>query len=238
MALPPDTQNDAFLREVDENLRRDQMEGIAKTYGKWIVAAIILFLAAVGGWLYWQHRQSEQAAAESEEIHRVFGDVAASRLDDVPERLQALEGSHSETVRASAMLTRAAVALESNKRADAVALYRQVSNDEGLPQAYRDAGTIRATALEFDTLKPEDVIARLEPLAKPGHPWFGSAGEMTGLALIRQGQNKRAGQMFASVAADKNVPPSLRSRAVQIAGTLGVDASGSMPAFDQQDPSL
>ena len=43
MALTPDTPNEAFLREVDENLRRDQLEGFAKTYGKWLVAAVSNF---------------------------------------------------------------------------------------------------------------------------------------------------------------------------------------------------
>jgi len=51
LALPPDTQNEAFLREVDENLRRDQLETFAKRYGTWIIGAVVLFLIAVGAWL-------------------------------------------------------------------------------------------------------------------------------------------------------------------------------------------
>ena len=64
------------------------------------------------------------------------------------------------------MLTEAALALEQNNRSAATAKYREIVDDKGLPQVYRDAGTIRLTALEFDTLKPEQVIARLETLAK------------------------------------------------------------------------
>ena len=86
------------------------------------------------------------------------------------------------------------------------------------------------TALEFDTMKPEQVIARLEPLAKPGNPWFGSAGEMTAMAMLKQGRKAEAGRLFAAIAADKPVPVTIRSRAVQIAGTLGVDATASLPA--------
>ena len=37
----------------------------------------------------------------------------------------------------------------------------------------------------------------MQPLAKPGNPWFGSAGEMTAMALIKQGKNAEAGQLFA-----------------------------------------
>jgi hypothetical protein len=99
-----------------------------------------------------------------------------------------------------------------------------------LPQPYRDAALIRQTALEFDQLQPQEIVARLQPLAKPGNPWFGSAGEMTAMALIKQGKKAEAGQLFAAIARDTNVPPSLRARSVQIAGTLGFDASSVVVA--------
>ena len=235
LALPPDTQDEAFLREVDENLRRDQMADFAKSYGKWIALAVVLFLAAVGGWLYWQHQQQQKAAQQSEELHRIFGDIAADNLKTVPARLEALEDANSDALQASALLTGAAIALEGNDRAKAVAKYRELATDDGMPQLYRDVATIRMTALEFDTMKPEEVIARLQPMAKAGNPWFGTAGEMTALAYLKQGQNQKAGQLFAAIAADRQVPDSIRSRAVQIAGTLGVDASASLPALEQQD---
>ena len=50
MALPTDS-NDTFLKEVDENLRRDRMTDFFKSYGKWVAVAVVLFLAAVGGWI-------------------------------------------------------------------------------------------------------------------------------------------------------------------------------------------
>jgi len=51
--------------------------------------------------------------------------------------------------------------------------------------------------------------------------------------MIKQGKKLEAGRLFAAVAADRQVPESIRARAVQIAGTLGVDASASLPAFAQ-----
>jgi hypothetical protein len=102
-----------------------------------------------------------------------------------------------------------------------------------MPQSYRDIALIRQTALEFDALKPDDVISRLQPLAKPGNPWFGTAGEMTAMALIKQGKKDQAGRLFAAIANDKTVPDSIRSRSVQIAGSLGVDASAALPASNQ-----
>ncbi len=68
----------------------------------------------------------------------------------------------------------------------------------------------------------------MQPLAKAGNPWFGSAGEMTALAMIKQGKKQQAGQLFAAIAKDKTVPQSIRDRSIQIAGSLGVDASAAL----------
>jgi len=234
LALPTDS-NDTFLKEVDENLRRDRMTDFFKSYGKWLAVAVVLFLAAVGGWIYWEERQNRASSDQSEQLHALLTDLSAGKTQTVPQRVAELEKSHSDVVRASATLTDAAVALEKNNRSAAIAKYRELASDEGLAQPFRDVATVRMTALEFDSLKPEEVIARLQPLAKAGNPWFGSAGEMTALALMKQNKNAEAGRMFAAIAADTQVPNSIRSRAVQVAGTLGVDASASLPAMQQQD---
>lgn len=229
MALTPDTPNESFLREVDENLRRDQMEMFAKRYGKWIVAAVVAFLLAVGGYLYWQHRQNAESAQRSEELMAIYDDIGSGKLDEAQKRLRALQGSDNGTVKSLALLADAAVALENNDRPTALARYKALSGDGDAPDAYRNLALVRSTALEFDSMKPEAVIARLEPLTKPGNPWFASAGELTAMAYVKQGQNEKAGRLFASIAEDKTVPVTMRSRAVQIAGTLGVDASGALP---------
>jgi hypothetical protein len=218
---------------VDENLRRDRARDFAQKHGTLIIAAVVLFLAAVGGWIYWQGRQKEKAAEQSEQLSQIYTDIGSGKTDNVPQRLDALSDDGNDIVRASALFARASVALQQGDRNLAITKFREAQNDDGLPQAYRDLALVRLTALEFDSLKPEQVIARLQPLATAGNPWFGSAGELTAMALLKQGKKPEAGRLFAAIAADRQVPETMRSRAVQIAGTLGVDASASMPALLQ-----
>lgn len=234
MAFPTDPA-ESFVREVDENLRRDQAQDFMKKYGPWIVGAALLFLAAVAGWIYWQDRQAAQAEAQTEQLSAIMTGIGAGQSANADSQLQPLTQSDADGVRAAARLTRAAVALEKADRKTAIAEYRAVMDDEGLAQPYRDLANVRVTALEFDQMKPQDVIARLEPLAVAGNPWFGSAGELTAMAMLKQGRKSEAGRMFAAIAADNQVPGSIRSRAVQIAGTLGIDASASLPNAAPQD---
>ena len=228
MARPPSDTNEAFLREVDENLRRDQAEQFFKKNAPLIFGAVLLLLGAIAGFLYWQNRQAEAAARDSEALVAAMESLG-NRQPNAAARLDPLLESSSEGIAAQAALTKAAALLMKGDRTGALALYKSLAEDDGQSQPVRDLATIRMTALEFDTLEPAAVIARLEPLAKPDSAWFGSAGEMTGMALIKQNKNQEAGRMFAAIAANKTVPVSIRSRAVQIAGTLGVDASAAMP---------
>jgi len=230
LALPPDSGG-SFISEVDENLKRDQARDFATKNLPWLIAAFVLFLAAVAGYLYWQHHQSQKAAEQSEQLAQIFRDVGTPAEKNVPARLEQVSREGGDVTRATARFAKAAVALESNDRQAALTEYANISADNGLPDAYRDLATLRRTAIEFDTLKPEEVIARLQPLTKAGNPWFGSAGELTAMAMLKQGKKAEAGRMFASIAADTQVPETIRSRAVQIAGTLGVDASASAPVL-------
>ena len=232
MAQPPDI-SDTFVREVDENLRRDRIRDFFRENGAWLVFALILFLAACGGIIWYQQHREDRAGENVEQLAQIYKDIGTGNTAKVPQQLDDLSNSSSKAVRASAMFTRAALALQQNDQKLAVSTYRTIAGDSSFPDAYRNAALIRQTALEFDQLQPQDVIARLQPLTKAGDPWFGSAGEMTALALIKQGKNKEAGQLFAAIAKDKTVPDSIRNRAIQISGTLGVDASAALGPMAQ-----
>jgi hypothetical protein len=227
LAQTPDI-NETFLREVDENLRRDRLRDLFRDNLSLIIAAVVLFLAVAGGLIWWQQHKVDLAAQHGEQLSSIYRDIASGNVTTAPKQLDELSKSSSKAIRASAEFTSAAVDVQKDDNKSALEKYRALASDDSLPQAYRDAALVRQTAMEFDQLKPEEVIARLQPLASPGKAWFGSAGEMTGLALIKQGKNAEAGRLFASIAKDKDVPQTLRDRAVQIAGSLGVDASSAL----------
>jgi hypothetical protein len=228
LAQPPDI-SDTFVREVDENLRRDRLRDTAKKYSGWIIVAVVLFLAGSGGYIYWQDYQRKQNEKAVEQLAQVFTDVSKGQAQTAPARLDTLSKDHSKAVRASAGFGRGALAIEQNDPKLAIAKFRGMAEDESLPKPFRDLALIRQTALEFDSLKPEEVIARMQPLTKPGMPWFGSAGELTAMALIKQGKKAEAGRLFAAIARDEQAPETLRGRAVQMASSLGVDVSNVMP---------
>ncbi|HEX8448318.1 MAG TPA: tetratricopeptide repeat protein [Allosphingosinicella sp.] len=223
MALRP-VDNETFYREVDEELRRDQMKSYWERYGKLVVAGVVLLLALLGGFIWWQNQKEVKAGERSATLVEALDEVASGRKKAAIPKLDGLVKSGSDGHRAAALLTKADIAIDAKDLRGAAALFKQVADDEALARPYRDLALVRMTAVELDTLPPQAVIDRLKGLAVPGNAWFGSAGEMTALSYLKLNRPQQAAGVFAAMAKDKKLPDTLRSRATQMAGSLGVDA--------------
>lgn len=222
MALTPQN-SEAFMREVDEAVRQDQLLTFWQRFGRWIVAAVVIGLLAFAGWLYCQHYSATRSQAVSEEMDRVIATAVGGGTPDA-KQLDTLVNAGQPGFRASALLVKAGTAARTGDNKAAIAAYQAMAADSSLDQPYRDIALIRQTTLEFETLKPQQVVDRLKPLAVEGAPWFGSAGELVAIAYMKMRKPDLAGPLFAAMAKDASVPQSIRSRARQMAGLLGVDA--------------
>jgi hypothetical protein len=223
LASTPPT-NEAFLREVDEELRKDQLQSFWKRWGRWLVGGVVLILAAWGGWIFWEHRQSEAAGLEGEKLSQAIDELQSGSQPAAEVKLKALTASNNEGYRASSKMAEASILMQKGDLAGAAKAFGEVAADASIAQPWRDLATIRQTAAQFDTMKPEDIVARLRPLAVRGQPWFGSAGEMVAAAYLKMNKPDLAGKLYADIGKDEGVPETIRSRAVQMAGSLGVDA--------------
>jgi hypothetical protein len=217
-------QDDVFLREVDDAVRQDQMAEAAKRFGIPLAIAAIIGLLAFGGWLIWKDHRDSGMEEHSEELVRAIDRIGSGNLDTASKMLDPVVSDGSSGAAAAARMLKAGIAVEQGRKAEAAKLFAEIAADSAAPQPYRDLAAIREVSVTFDTMKPEDVVAKLKPLATPGNPWFGSAGELVGLAYLKQGKKELAGPLFAAIAKDETLPDTLRARARQLAGLLGVDA--------------
>ena len=223
-ATASDKSDDVFVREVDDAVRRSDMEAFGKRYGWWLLGLVILGLAAFGGYIIWQNRQAAADGKVAEQYVTAMDAAAAGDVKTAKPILAELSDGSNEGYRASSLMMEGNLAAQKNEVKAAVAAYGKVVGDESLPQAFRDLALVRRTALEFDTIKPEQVVQRLKPLAVEGKPWFGPAGEMVALAYAKMGREDLAGTLLGAMSKDKDLPESTRKRTRQLAGVYGVDA--------------
>ncbi|WP_324262958.1 tetratricopeptide repeat protein [Altererythrobacter sp. H2] len=217
-------QDEVLMREIDDAVREDQFAEFAARYGKPILGVVAAGLLAFAGYLWWDGQQEASLEADSETLVSALDQIESGNLDSGAATLETLIAEGNDGAAAMAKLLKAGVIMEQGKPADAARLYAEVAASGDSPPALRDLATVREIAATFDTRKPDEVIARLKPLAVPGNAYFGSAGEMVAMAYLEQGKRREAGTLFAEIARSEDVPEGLRSRSRQMAGLLGVDA--------------
>ena len=225
-------QQDVFLREVDDALREEQVLNTFKRYGKPVGAAIAAALLALGGYLYWDHTDKLAKASYSERLTMALDRIEAGQLAEAEKELEAIAKEAKDGPRAVALMQLAAIAAQKGDTAGAAKRFADIAADKDVPQVYRDLATVREVAIRFDTMKPDDVVARLKPIAVPGNAYFGSAGELLGMAYLELGKPDEAGKLFAEIGKDEKVPGTLRARMRQLAGGLGFDAGIEDPELE------
>lgn len=226
MALSP-TNDAALLQEVDEAVRKDRLDTIMQRYGRWIIGGVLAALLAFGGYLFWSHRQDAARGEQAEELIAAFEKLGTNQPRAATAELQKIATEGDPAYRAVAQMQEANIKAQAGDLKAAAALMAKVAADTKLDQALRDLALIRQTAFEYDTLKPETVIARMKPMidAKdPASSWFASAAELSATAHYQLGQFDQAGALYGRIAKLPDVTRSLQSRSVQMAGMLGVDA--------------
>ncbi|HLM40423.1 MAG TPA: tetratricopeptide repeat protein [Microvirga sp.] len=203
--------NDEFIREVDEEYRRDRIAQIWTRYNGVIIGAAFLVVASVGGWRYWEHAQetrSQAAAGRYEEA------LSLSRQDKGDEAEAALQALAREDGTGYGLLARFRLAAERGQQSpeDGASAYDALSNDGSLSPLWRDLARLRAAWLRLDGGDPAKIRPALEPMAEPGNAWRHSARELLGLSGLKAGDMDYAGRWFDQIAADRETPPALRQR--------------------------
>jgi hypothetical protein len=224
-AATASAENDVLIREIDEAVREDALLQFLRQHGIKLLAVIGLGIAALAAYLVWDHFREQDLETQSETLISALDYADQRDFKTASEKVAPLLGDGSSPgARAAARFVQAGAALEAGDAAKATTLYKAIIADAETPSVLRDLARVREVAVNFDRMKPADVIAQLAPLAKPGSPFFGSAGEMVAMAQLEAGNRAEAGRLFAAIAKDDDLPETLRSRARQMAGLMGVDA--------------
>ncbi|MDZ4276400.1 MAG: tetratricopeptide repeat protein, partial [Erythrobacter sp.] len=218
-------EDEVLIREIDEAVREDALLDFFKNHGVKLLGGIILLIAGLGAYLVWDNYREGELESQSETLISALDSADQGDFKTASDKVAPLlaDGS-SAGARTAARFVQAGAALEQGDTAKATALFKAIAADADAPPALRDLARVRDVSTNFDTMKPADVIAQLGDLAKPGNPWFGSAGELVAMAHLESGNRAEAGKLFAEIAKDEEQPETLRSRARQMAGLLGVDA--------------
>ena len=199
-----------FVREVDEEVRRDQFERFMKRYGGLLFALVVVALAAIGGWRYWRAQQVEKADVAGARFEDALVLARGGKTAEAEPTFDDLAATGPSGYRTLARF-RAAAGLTPQDAA--VRAWDVLASDSSLGATLQDLAKIRAGLLLVDTATPGEMSSRVETLAAPGQTWRNAARELMGLAAYRAGDYDAAGRWFDQIFVDPAAPQGARTRA-------------------------
>ncbi|MEC9343402.1 MAG: tetratricopeptide repeat protein [Pseudomonadota bacterium] len=221
--------DDSFIREVDEELRQDRIQGLWSRYGWLLIAVAVLIVAGTAAWRGWQYYTEQRAAAAGDAY---MSAIELSENGRQEEALAALDALVQEGHGAYPTLARLRVAGElegEGKQAEALAAYDAIAADNSVDEAFRAVARLRAGLIAVDTESYEAVRNRLEPLAAAGGYYRHLAREGLGLSAWKAGAGEEAQEWFRAIAEDAESGSNIRSRAALMLDLLagkGVGQAG------------
>jgi hypothetical protein len=215
-------KSEEFIREVDEELRREQLSKLWRRYGGAVVGLAVLVVVGTAAKVGWDHWQQRTLAAEAQRFAAAEQLLAAAKPAEAAEAFAAIAAEGGGTGYAAlARLNEAEARLALKDEAGAMAALTQLGQAGAGDPLLRDLGTLLAASREVDSGDPADLTRRLEPLAAGDSPWRHKARELLAMVAIRAGDLDRAKKLLEELSREVGVPPSQQQRAQELLQAIG-----------------
>jgi len=222
-------QTDHFMREVQDEMRRERLARIWDRYGVFIIAGAVLLVLAVGGYKFAEHRSLSSRQAAGLEFESAARLAAQGKSGEAHQAFEAMVKNAPPGYGSLARLRNAGAYAAEGKRDEAVAAYDSVSKDTAADPLLRDFATLQAGLLRLDVADWTEMQNRLKDLTNDNNAWRAPARELLGLAAMKAGNQDEARKAFEQILADTSVPPSTAERA-RVMMTILTEAALAKPA--------
>ena len=209
-----------IFREVDEELKRDRASELAKKYGPYFIGFAVAIVLGTLGHNLWRDWDLERRAEQSDSFAAALALATDGANDAAVEALAAL-GEPDGGYGTLAAFERARLLAEDGRREEALAVWQGLAASEAAGPALQGVARLYFVMHQIDDGDPGELRAMLDPLIVPGNGFRPLALELTGVLLLRDGDQEAARRIYSEIADDLTAPPGLRSRAAQVLASLG-----------------
>ncbi|MEM6667141.1 MAG: tetratricopeptide repeat protein [Pseudomonadota bacterium] len=224
--------SDPILREIDEEVRREQYKQIWKRYQWLIIAVVVLVVGGTAGYRGWEALQSRQAAETGDRFLGAIDSIEAGDVAVGQATLAEIAQSGPAGYQALASLRAAAALAEAGDRDGAVTAYDAFAAGNDGDEALRQIAQVRAARLLLSTASYDEITRRMEPLTAADAPFRHSAREVMLLSAYGSGDFRKAQEWIGVIQGDVAVPANIRSRADLIGAVISGEAGA--PAVETQ----
>ncbi|MGO4685513.1 tetratricopeptide repeat protein [Hyphomicrobium sp. 2TAF46] len=224
--------DDSLLREVQEELRREQMQKIWQRYNGLILGAAALIVLAVAGYKFLETRRITAAEAGGAEFTAAESLSDQKKKEEAAKAFQTIAESGPAGYAALAKLQLAGAQVKEGKTADAVATYDSLAKQPGADDLLKNFAQLQAASLRTADADYQEIQNRLTPLIGENAPYDKSARELLGVAAFKAKKFDEARKYLEPLLLDPNASDALQERVKVIMSGIAADevAANAPPA--------
>jgi len=214
-----------IFREVDEEVRREQLKKLWDQYGNYLITLALLIVLGIGGWRaydWWQTRKAAEAGAAFEAALTL---AEQGKYAEAEAGFAKLATDGTSGYRVLARLREAAELAILDPQAG-IKAYDALAADPTLGTTLQDLAAVRAGMLLVDSAPYAEVQRRLEPLTAPDRTFRHTAREMLTLSAWKANDRTAAQRWYQMIVTDPASPVSARSRAEMLMALLAEERKG------------
>ena len=208
-----------IFREIDEELRRDNLRKLWSRYGRYIIAVVVVALVIAGGIVAWRDHQAAERRGQSTRYASALALARGGKEADAVKVFEAIarEGGGYAVL---ASFEEAALLAKSGDGEAAIATYDRIAASSELDPGLRGLAVLLSVMRTMPGGDPHSTIERLAPLTASSSSWRPTALELTALARLKSGDKSGALDLYKSLADDLTAPRGLRALAAEMAVAL------------------
>ncbi len=208
-----------IFREIEEELRRDNLLKLWQRYGKYVVALAVLVLVIAGGIVAWRGHQASERRAQAARYTAALELARSGKQDDAAAAFAAL-ARDADGYGLLAAFEEAELLAKRGDRKAAIAAYDRLAATSGIDPEFRDLAVLLSVMQALPDGDAKTAGARLQPLTASGSAWRASALDLTAAAKLKAGDRDGAREIYQQLADDLTAPQGLRARAAELAAAL------------------
>ena len=208
-----------IFREIEDELRRDNLLKLWQRYGKHVIAVAVLALVVAGGVVGWRNYQASERRAQGARYSSALALVREGKAAEAAKLFGVLAregGGYSLLAR----FGEAEMLAKSGDRKATIAAYDQLAGGSGTDPEFRDLAVLLSVMHGLPDGDPKAAVERLQPLTVSGNPWRASALDLTAAAKLKSGDRSGALESYKELSDDLSAPQGLRARAAEMAAAL------------------
>ena len=222
--------NDTIFREIDEEMRREQLHKIWQNYGTYILGAALAIILGVGGYQFYVAQKTKSIEASGASYDTAAQLIGGGKSGEARAALEQIANNGPAGYATLAQLRLAADAVKAGKTADAVTAYEALSKAPATDSMLADFARLQAASLRLDQADWTEMQNRLIDLTDNSNAWRFSARELMAVAALKAGQIEQARKFGDLLMGERKVPPSILERIkILMASVVAAEVAQATP---------